>query len=160
MRQTNPNKLEIGEPRWRAVVRLLIWLSMVAIYYVTFVKVVATGSSLTDNISLFWVSLLFPLFLTPYLFGIIRNIRKHEVFVFDGVTGDLRKNGISIVRLDQIIDVRLKAVNGICEELSLSVRTENNISIELPVDGPTDRVAEVASAIASMSNVEVQFIQT
>ena len=63
---------------------------MVAIYYVSLVKVVATSSSLTDNGSMFWVSLLFPLFLTPYLFEIIRNIRKHEVFVFDGVTGDLR----------------------------------------------------------------------
>ena len=133
---------------------------MVTIYYVIFVKVVATGSSLPDNGTLFWVSLLFPLFLTPYLFGIMRNIRKHEVFVFDGVTGDLRKNGISLIRLDQIIDVRLKAVNGICEELSLSVHGENNVSIELPVDGPTDRVADVASVIASMSNVEVQFIQT
>lgn len=160
MRQRGPNKLEIGEPRWRAIVRLLIWLSMVAIYYVSFVKVVGTGSSLTDNGSLFWVSLLFPLFLTPYLFGIIRNIRKHEVFVFDDVTGELRKNGLSIIRLDQIIDVRLKAVNGICEELSLSVHGEDNISIELPVDGPPDRVAEAASAIASMTNVEVQFTQT
>lgn len=160
MRQRGPNKLEIGEPRWRAIVRLLIWLSMVAIYYVSFVKVVGTGSSLTDNGSLFWVSLLFPLFLTPYLFGIIRNIRKHEVFVFDDVTGELRKNGLSIIRLDQIIDVRLKAVNGICEELSLSVHGEDNISIELPVYGPPDRVAEAASAIASMTNVEVQFIQT
>lgn len=160
MRQRGPNKLEIGEPRWRAIVRLLIWLSMVAIYYVSFVKVVGTGSSLTDNGSLFWVSLLFPLFLTPYLFGIIRNIRKHEVFVFDDVTGELRKNGLPIIRLDQIIDVRLKAVNGICEELSLSVHGEDNISIELPVYGPPDRVAEAASAIASMTNVEVQFIQT
>lgn len=160
MRQRGPNKLEIGEPRWRAIVRLLIWLSMVAIYYVSFVKVVGTGSSLTDNGSLFWVSLLFPLFLTPYLFGIIRNIRKHEVFVFDDVTGELRKNGLPIIRLDQIIDVRLKAVNGICEELSLSVHGEDNISIELPVDGPPDRVAEAASAIASMTNVEVQFTQT
>ena len=133
---------------------------MVAIYYVSFVKVVGTGSSLTDNGSLFWVSLLFPLFLTPYLFGIIRNIRKHEVFVFDDVTGELRKNGLPIIRLDQIIDVRLKAVNGICEELSLSVHGEDNISIELPVDGPPDRVAEAANAIASMTNVEVQFTQT
>lgn len=109
---------------------------------------------------LFLGLLFFPFFLTPYLPGIIKNIRKSELFVFDGVTGDLRKNGISILRFDQIIDVRLKAVNGICEELSLSVYGEDNISIELPVDGPPDRVAETVRAIAAMTNVEAHFIQT
>lgn len=158
MRQSNPNKLEIGEPRWRAIVRLLIWLSVVATYYVFLVKVDVMEPSLTNNGSTYWASLLFPLFLTPYLYGIIRSIRKCEVFVFDGETGDLRKNGKSIIRFDQLINVRLKAVNGICEELRLSVQGEDNISIEMPVGGQPDRVVEAARAISAMTNVKVLLV--
>lgn len=156
----DPNRLEIGEPRWRVVVRLLIWLSVVVLYYVTLVPIDAADAGRMNNASLHWVLLVFPLFLTPYLFGIIQTLRDRELFVFDGVAGDLRRDGIAIIRLDQITDVCLEAVNGTCEELSLSVRGEDNFSVDLPVDGPPARVAEVGSAIASMANVQVRFIQS
>ena len=152
-----PNKLKIGEPRWRAVVRLLIWLSVVVIYYVTIVSTDAADANRRQSFD--GVLLLFPLFLIPYLFGIIRSIRTRDAFVFDGVAGDLRKNGVSIMRLDQITDLQLKAVNGTCEELSLCVQGEDNISIELPVDGPLDRVAETANIIAAMTNAKVLFMR-
>ena len=78
--------------------------------------------------------------------------------MFDGETGDLRKNGKSIIRFDQLINVRLKAVNGICEELRLSVQGEDNISIEMPVGGQPDRVVEAARAISAMTNVKVLLV--
>jgi len=159
VRRANPHQLEIGEPRWRAIVRLLIWLSVVSIYYVSLEKVDALDTSLSHNTLMFWGSLLFPLFLTPYLIGIISRITKREALVVDEATGVLRKNGKSIIRLDQITEVRLKAVNGICEEFSLSVRGKDNISIELPVDGSTDGVTGAASAIAAMANVKVLLVR-
>ena len=137
---------------------MLIWLSVVVIYYATVLSIDATDANRRHSFD--WVLLLFPLFLIPYLFGIIKSIRNREVFVFDGVAGDLSKNGISIMSLDQITVLQLKAVNGICEELSLCVLGENNISIELPVEGPLDRVTEAANIIAAMTNAKVLFMRT
>ena len=108
-----------------------------------------------NNDSTYWVSLLFPLFLIPYIFGIIKSIRKSEVFVFDGETRNLRKNGKSIIRFDQLINVRLKAVNGNCEELRLSVQGEDNISVEIPLEDSPNRVVEAARAISDITNVKV-----
>jgi uncharacterized protein with ACT and thioredoxin-like domain len=132
---------------------------VVATYYVFFAKVNLMEFSLMNNDSTYWVSLLFPLFLIPYMFGIIKSIRKSEVFVFDGETRDLRKNGKSIIRFDQLINVQLKAVNGNCEELRLSVQGEDNISVEIPLEGSPNRVAEAARAISDITNVTVLLLK-
>lgn len=153
-------KIEIGEPRWRAVTRLLIWLSVIVVYYVTIISTDVTDTTKANRGHLNWMFVLLPLFLTPYLFGIMEGIRNREVFVFDGIAGDLRRGGVPVIRFDQITGVCLKAVNGTCEELSLSVRGEIDVSIELPVNGPRERAAELANTIAAMTKVNVQFINS
>lgn len=127
--------LVISQGRTQTLVRLAIWIGVVVIFYL----VVLGDAALTDDHSAnteatawrTWVLLLFPLCLLPYLFSLVRALRRADALICDGRAKRLSKRRQTLVDFADIRELELQTVQGTCEEFRLSAILSNGHSIEL-----------------------------
>jgi hypothetical protein len=118
-----------------AAVRLIVWLGVV----VTFYLVALGGGVLSGELWLVdgstgwheWLLLLFPLFLVPYLFSLIRALRGFDELTFDQRSKVLSGRARMPVAFAEIEDLQLRTVHGTCEEYCLDAILIGGRRIEL-----------------------------
>ncbi len=110
--------------RTQALVRLLIWISVVVLFCIVLLFDASLGNqrSPDDPAAAWrrWALFLVPLFLLPYLFGLTRAIRRGDELVINGVDGIVLKGGKTLAAFTEIRAIELRTVHGSCEEFRLS----------------------------------------
>jgi hypothetical protein len=155
MRVSRPSSdmLVLTRTRFGALIRLLIWLAIVAGFY--WVLLTEQPQSLVQAQPARWLLVLVPLFLLPYLVDIVRVLVRGESHVFDAGVGELRAAQHAPVPFAQIQCLELRAVNGGCEELTLSARLLDGRSIALLTDDASSRFVTLAAEAANLAGVEL-----
>ncbi len=154
--------LVISQGRTETLVRLLIWIGVVLIFYL----VILSDAALTGGPSKwsdgggwhFWALLLFPVFLLPYLFSLVRGLLRVDELVFDSAAKQLLRRKRSLAAFSDIREIRLQTVHGTCEEFRLSAILNNGRRIEL---FETEAPAVIESLAAEICDLlGVQLIRT
>lgn len=127
--------LVVSQGQAQAVVRLLIWISVVVLFYV----VLLFGAPLNEERPAGdaaaawhrWALFLVPFFLLPYLFGLVRAIRRGDELIFSGLDNIVSKGGRTLAAFADIRAIELQTVHGTCEEFRLSavLAAGNTISL-------------------------------
>lgn len=156
MRVSRPcaDQLVLTRTRASALIRLLIWLAIVGGFYL--VLRVDMPQSVAQDGHARWLLLLVPLFLLPYLLDCVRVLVRGEAHVFDGGAAQLRSTDHPPVPFAQIDCLELRAVNGGCEELSLSACLRDGRRIVLLTDNASARTVKVATDAAALVGVELK----
>ena len=149
--------LVVSQGQAQAVVRLLIWLSVVVLFYL----VLLFGAPLNEELSSddsaaawhVWALLLVPLFLLPYLFGLIRAIRRSDELIFNGPDKIVSKGGKTLAAFTDIRAIELRTVHGTCEELRLSAVLDDGGSIALLETEASAEVDALAGKISELLQV-------
>lgn len=133
--RTATGTLIISQGRAQAVVRLVIWASVVVVFYLVVLGDAAlSGERLQGDRAPpwhLWALLLFPLFLVPYLFSLIRALRCADELIFDGREKIICRRGRTLARFSDIRGLELRAVHGTCEEYQLSTVLAAGGSLDL-----------------------------
>jgi hypothetical protein len=163
MRITRPSEqvIVLTNTRFSALVRLAIWLSIVATFYSVLLGDVSSfefGSarSMEQLGHARWLLVIVPLFLLPYLIDIARVLVHGESSVFNADLGELRTADHRNVPFAQIRAMELRAVNGGCEELALSARLYDGTAINLLTDDASARIVDLAQEISALVGVEAK----
>ena len=155
----SPNVLVISGSPLQALIRLGIWVGVVAIFYA-----VVLGStppteavpSAADEWSLHeWLLLLFPIFLLPYLFNCVRVLLRSEALVFDGPSQLVSRKRQPLAAFTDVRELRLRAVNATCEELCLSAALADGRVLTLLESKPSAEINALAEEIAELVGVKV-----
>lgn len=159
---TRPDEATIVVTRSRAsaLTQLLICLAIVAAFYWALLGDVAGHDApLRDSIDSLWharwLLLIVPVLLLPYLFDNAKVLLRGERFVFNAATRELRTIDRGTFGFDQIESMELRAVNGGCEEFTLSVRLHDGAAIALMTDDASARIVNLSNEIASLIGVRV-----
>ena len=91
----------------------------------------------------------------PYLIDVVRVLARGESHVFDAGAGELRAAQHAPVQFAQIQCLELSAVNGGCEEMTLSARLRDGHSIVLVTDSASSRIVRLAAEAANLAGVEL-----
>ncbi len=108
--------LVVSQGRAQAVVRLLIWISVVVLFCIVLIVDAPLGNerSRDDSAAAWrvWVLLLVPLFLLPYLFGAIRAIRRGDELTFNGLNKIVSRGEQTLATFADIRAIELQTVHG------------------------------------------------
>lgn len=153
-----PNMLVVSQTRAQALVRLVIWIAVVSIFYL-----VVLGGDLSAEAGdkngqknfHEWVLLLFPLFLLPYVAGCMREIFGGGTLVFDGASRKVLRRDRLLAAFDDIRELRLRTVNATCEEFCLCASLADGKFLALLESKHGATVDSVAMEIADLIGVEL-----
>ena len=149
--------LVVSLGRTQAVVRLLIWLSVVVLFCVVLFTDAPLGNERPpdDPAAAWrrWALFLVPLVLLPYLFGAVRAIRRGEELVFNGLDKIVSKGGRTLAAFTDIREIELRTVHGTCEELRLSAVLDDGGSIALLEMEASAEVDALAGKISDLLQV-------
>lgn len=153
-----PNILVVSQTRAQALVRLGIWVVVVSIFYLVVLGGEFSGEAGEkagqDDVHR-WLLLLFPLFLLPYVFSCAREISGGGKLIFDGASREIFRKDRLLTAFDDIRELRLRAVNATCEELSLGVSLADGRFMNLLESKPGVTVETVAEEIADLIGVKL-----
>ncbi len=151
--RTDPQCLLISEHSHWPILRLLILFSLCALYYSALFGI--QGVVPNDNTSR-WTLFIFPLFLSPYLLPIWRDLRHKDQFCFDVAKQQLRQGGHLLAEFSDIEKVLIHTTNSSCEELRLSVILHSALRIDL-YEGPGAPILyELTRELAGLLEVTVE----
>ena len=159
----SPQILVVADRRLPAILGLLVWLALVAIYYCTLFAVGPMGDlapivsleQLADRSLDGWLLVLFPVIIVPYLMSTIRVLANRRRFVFDGVSHVVEKGEKKIATFAEIRRLELRAVNGRCEELRICAILNDGAEFGIHSGGAADSMVALAGDIAAVLDVEV-----
>lgn len=154
-----PGILVVSEKPLPALIRLGIWLSVVAIFYAVLLgggaqggitPAAANGRDLHE-----WLLLLFPLFLLPYLFNCVRVIFGAGELVFDGPSSTVSRRRRRLAAFADIRELRLRTVNATCEEFCLSAALADGRLLTLLESRGSPDIDALAEEIAALIGVKL-----
>lgn len=151
--------LTISQGRTETLIRLLIWIGVVVVFYLVILGDAAVnGGGLEDDESAgwhFWVLVLVPVFLLPYLINLVRGLIRADELVFDSDAKLLLKRKRTVAAFKDIRELRLQTVHGTCEEFRLSAILNNGRRIELFETEARALVESLAMEISDLLGVEL-----
>lgn len=154
-----PRTLVITDRPTGALVRLIIWIGVVFIFYLAVLDDTAlVGESPPGPESggwHEWLLLLFPLFLLPYLFSLVRSLLRAGEFTFDGRSRTLSTRTQPVAAFSEIRELRLRTIHGSCEEFRLSAVLGNGRGIKLIEAKASAQVDDLAAEISELVGVDV-----
>jgi hypothetical protein len=159
----SPQVLVVADRRLPALLGLLVWIALVAIYYCTLFAV-GPMEKMTPIVSLeqlvnlnleSWLVVLFPVIIVPYLVGAVRILADRRRLVFDGVAHVVEKGEMKIATFAEIRRLELRAVNGRCEELTICAVLNGGAELGIHSGGAADSIVALAGEIADILDVEV-----
>ena len=149
--------LVVSLGRTQAVVRLLIWLSVVVLFcIVLLVDAPLINQRPPDNPVApwrIWALFLVPLFLLPYFFGLIRAIRRGDELVINGLDGIVSKGGKTLAAFTGIRAIELQTVHASCEEFRLSAVLAAGGTVSLLETEASAAVEALAREISELMDV-------
>ncbi len=149
--------LIISQGRAQALVRLLIWAGVVVLFYIVMISdLVQIGERPEGGEAAawhLWALMLFPLFLLPYLFGLLRTIRRADDLIFDGREKTVSKGKQTLAAYADIRALELLSVHATCEEFRLSAVLADGVSIELMETEASVAIEVLAREISDLLNV-------
>ena len=154
-----PRVLIISHKPAGALLRLAIWLGVVIAFYL-----VVLGGGMLPGASPAaaqaagwrqWPLLLFPLFLLPYLFGLVRALLRADDLTVDGRSGQLCNRRGTLAEFSRIRELSLKTVHGTCEEYRLSAALEDGRSIKLIEAEATPAIESLAAELADLVGADL-----
>ena len=149
--------LVVSQGQAQAVVRLLIWLSVVVLFYMVLLFGAPHNEERSpDEVAAVWhvwALFLVPLFLLPYLFGLIRAIRRGDDLVFNGLDRIVSKGDRRLAAFTDIKAIELRTVHGTCEEFRLSAVLDDGGSIALLETEASAEVDVLAGKISDLLQV-------
>jgi|GEM_PF-3073150 len=148
--RTQKHCLRIREFRYGPGLRLLILLSITALYYFSIFTAAPGPAGLPGD----WLLLSFPLFLSPYLVSIVRGLRRHHDYCFDAGQRVLTQGGWRLAQFRDISQIQITAANAGCEELRLSLVVGSGTRLDL-YEGPAcSEVFDLARELAVLLDVK------
>ncbi len=159
----SPRVLVVADRRLPALLGLLVWIALVAIYYCTLFAV-GPMEKMAPIVSLeqlafyhldSWLLLLFPVIIVPYLVSTVRVLANRGRFVFDGVLHVVEKDEKKIATFAEVRQLELRAVNGRCEELTICAVLNDGAEFGIHTSGAVDSIVALARDIADALDVEV-----
>ena len=136
---------------------MLIWISLVALFCIVLLVDAPLGSERPPDEPVdawrTWALFLVPLFLLPYLFSLVKAIRRGDELVFDGLDKIVSRGGKTLAAFTDIRAIELRTVHGTCEELRLSVVLYDGGSIALLETEASARVDALAGKISDLLQV-------
>jgi hypothetical protein len=159
----SPRVLVVADRRLPALLGLLVWMALVAIYYCTLFAVgpmqemvpIVSLEQLANRSLDSWLLLLFPVIIVPYLVTTVRVLTNRRRFVFDGVSSVVEKDEKKIATFAEVRRLELRAVNGRCEELTISAVLNDGAEFGIHSGGAADSIVALAGDIADVLDVEV-----
>ncbi len=159
----SPRVLVVADRRLPALLGLLVWIALVAIYYCTLFAVgpmekmapIVSLEQLTYRHLDSWLLLLFPVIIVPYLVSTVRVLANRGRFVFDGVSHVVEKDEKKIATFAEVRRLELRAVNGRCEELTLCAVLNDGAEFGIHTSGAVGGIVALARDIADVLDVEV-----
>lgn len=149
--------LIISKGRAQAFVRLLIWAGVVLLFYIVLISdLVQSGERPEGGEAAawhLWTLMLFPLFLLPYLFGLLRTIRRADDLIFDGRKRTVSKGKQTLAGYADIRALELLSVHATCEEFRLSAVLADGVSIELMETEASVAIEVLAREISNLLSV-------
>ncbi|HSS66275.1 MAG TPA: hypothetical protein VLS27_17735 [Gammaproteobacteria bacterium] len=146
--------LVISQGRAQAFVRLAIWIGVVGLFYLVVLgETVLSGAPAANGRGVpwhEWALLLFPLSLLPYLFSLVRTLRRADELILDGREKIVSRGRRTLAVFTDIRSLELKTVHGSCEEFRLSAILSNGRSIELM---ETEASAAIGTLAREMSGL-------
>ncbi|MDH3690001.1 MAG: hypothetical protein OEU36_11045 [Gammaproteobacteria bacterium] len=163
---TRPRRqvLVVSKARLSALVRLVVWMAIVAVFYYT---LLGLGDATDDAAPVGdakawlledgtrWLLLLFPIFIVPYLIEGIKALTVQDELTFDGLSQTVRKNDREVATFNQIEHLKLSTINGRCEELALTAVLIDGNSVQIHTSGTLLKMVALANDIADILQVEV-----
>ena len=147
----------VSQGQAQAVVRLLIWLSVIVLFYmVLLVGAPHNEERASDEVTAVWhvwALFLFPLFLLPYLFSLVRAVRRGDELVFNSLDKIVSKGGRRLAAFTDIRAVELRTVQGTCEEFRLSAVLDDGGRIALLETEASAEVDALAGKISDLLQV-------
>lgn len=154
-----PQLLVISERPTEVLLCLAIWIGVVFIFYLVVLGESALiGGRSNVNVAAgwhHWVLLLFPLFLLPYLFKLVRSLSRADELRFDGRSKMLSRKRRILVAFADIRELQLRTVHGTCEELRLSATLADGRNIKLIEIEASKAMMALAAEISELVGVEI-----
>ncbi len=159
----SPGILVVADRRLPALLGLLVWIALVAIYYCTLFAV-GPMEKMAPIVSLeqlayyhldSWLPLLFPVIIVPYLVGTVRVLANRGRLVFDGVSHVVEKDDKKIATFAEVRRLELRAVNGRCEEFTICAVLNDGAELGIHTGGAVGSIDALARDIADVLDVEV-----
>lgn len=149
--------LVLSEGRAQALVRLLIWIGIVVLFCVVLLVDSPPGNDRPpdDPAAAWrtWALFLVPLFLLPYLFALIRAIRRGDDLVINGLDKIVFKGGKTLAAFTEVRAIELQTIHGSCEEFRLSALLAAGGAIPLLETGASAAVQALAREISELMDV-------
>jgi hypothetical protein len=149
--------LVISQRPTGAAVRLIIWFGVVLTFYLVALGGGVRGGELwsVDGPTGWheWLLLLFPLFLLPYLFSLVRALRGFGELTFDQKSKMLSGGARMPVSFAEIEDLQLRTVHGTCEEYRLDAILTGGRRTELFETDASAAVEALAEEVSELLGV-------
>ena len=158
-----PGELLVSKRRGAASAGVAIWASLIAVFYYVVVGAgpeigVSTADGLGDagaGAAKYWILLLFPVFLIPYVVESLRVATFGDTVAFSQDSRVISRNRRTIAAFDEIDRLELRSVNGRCEDIALSAVLVDGREISILGGGTVTEGGALAADIARMLDVEV-----
>ncbi len=153
--------LVVSQGRAHALVRLLIWISVVVLFCIVLLIDAPLGNERPPDDAAAawrtWALFLVPLFLLPYLFSLTRALRRGDELVINGLDEIVSRGKVRLATFADIRAIELQTVHGSCEEFRLSAVLAAGGAIPLL---ETDASADVEALAGEISErVDVPLIR-
>ena len=136
---------------------MLIWLSVVVLFCMVLLADAPLGSEHPpdDPAAAWrrWALFLVPLFLLPYLFALIRAIRRGDELIFNGIDEIVSRGRRTLATFADIGAIELQTVHGSCEEFRLSAVLAAGGAIPLLETEASAAVEALAREISELMDV-------
>lgn len=149
--------LVISRGRAQAFARLVIWIGVVIVFYLAVLGDAVPGRAPPgyDEAGAWheWALLLFPAFLLPYLFSLVRTLRRADVLILDGCEKIVSRGRRRLVAFAEVRSLDLRTVHGTCEEFRLSAILSDGRSIGLVETEASAAVEALAQEVSELIGV-------
>lgn len=153
-----PGILVVSQRPIGAALRLAIWTGVVVIFYAALIiDLELTESGPADHGLGWqtWMLLLFPIFLSSYLFALLRGLRGVAELLVDAEANTLSARNQPLASFSDVREIQLRSVHGTCEEYRLSAILEDARSIVLLEAEASPATEALAREIAALLEVEL-----
>lgn len=149
--------LVISQGRAQAFVRLAVWIGVVIVFYLVLLgDAILSPEPVTNSHADAWherVLLLFPLFLLPYLFSLVRTLRRADELTLDGCEKIVSRGRRTLAAFSDVRSLELRTVHGTCEEFRLSAILSDGRIIGLVETEASAAIEALAQEISELLGV-------
>jgi len=146
--------VRLGDGRLRGLAGVTLWLGLAAVLC----TVLTRGWSPPDGAShgASWALLALALLaLLPYLVRSLRALRGRDEITIEAEQAGIARRGERLAAAGEVRALRLRAVNGTCQELTLSAELKDGRRLVLYESGVAGRVSSKAREAAALLGVEL-----